>query len=339
MQQDYFNDKIYQLYYDEVGKHPILSPAEERKLLLRYHTCPGCDKRLPPRIEVKNCPSCGAIAPLRPTGKVFVCMDCDTKFDTHMAPRMCPLCGTHRDFEARQRLVESNLRFVIRRAKSITTKPEHLRKLVSAGNVGLMLAIDKFSLDRETRFLTYAEWWIRKEMFDEIHSSSFIHVPTHRQKSLRKEQKEGKYVCQHCGLRTDDPESKEHWTGCTDIDHEFILPLNNDSAVLNDTVSLEDVTLASNMDVENMVIDSDVEEHLRAAIQQMELSERDRFIIMGYFNVPLPDRKSEPKSLHQLAALTGITPERVRQIKEETLKALKKELKRRSIGNASAVCA
>ncbi len=37
--QDYFNDKIYQLYYDEVGKHPILSPTEERQLLLRYHTC------------------------------------------------------------------------------------------------------------------------------------------------------------------------------------------------------------------------------------------------------------------------------------------------------------
>jgi RNA polymerase primary sigma factor len=201
-----------------------------------------------------------------------------------------------------------------------------------------MLAIDKFSLERETRFLTYAEWWIRKEMFDEIHSSSFIHVPTHRQKSLRKEQKEGKYLCVHCGLRTEDPESKEHWTGCTEVDHEFILPLNNDSAVLNDAVSLDDVTLSCDTNVESLVINTDVEEHLRAAIHQMSMSERDRFIIMGYFNVPLPDRKSEPKSLHQLAALTGITPERVRQIKEETLKALRKELKRRAIGSTAEVC-
>jgi len=336
--QDYFNDKIYQLYYDEVGKHPILSPTEERALLLRYHTCPGCSKGLPIRIETKNCPSCGAIAPTQPSGKVYICTECNEKFDMYVSPRMCPLCGTPRDMEARQKLVESNLRFVIRRAKSITTKPEHLRKLVSAGNVGLMLAIDKFSLERETRFLTYAEWWIRKEMFDEIHSSSFIHVPTHRQKSLRKEQKEGKFICKHCGLRTDDPESKEHWTGCIEVDHDFVLPLNNDSAVLNDAVPLDDVTLTSAADVEDTVISSDAQEHLRAALRQMNMSERDRFIVIGYFNVPLPDRKSEPKSLHQLAALTGITPERVRQIKEETLTVLRKELKRRAIKSTSEVC-
>jgi len=336
--QDYFTDKIYQLYYDEVGKHPILSPTEERDLLLRYHNCSGCKRRLPSRIAVKNCPACGTVVPSHISGKDYTCENCDHKFDTHMAPRICPYCGSPRDLEARQKLVESNLRFVIRRAKSITTKPEHLRKLVSAGNVGLMLAIDKFSLERQTRFLTYAEWWIRKEMFDEIHSSSFIHVPTHRQKSLRREQKEGKYICKHCGLRTDDPDSREHWTGCTDIDHEFILPLNNDSAVLNDAVSLDDVTLVDTSNVENLAIDSDAQEHLHAAIQDMTLSERDRFIIMGYFNVPLPDRKSEPKSLHQLAALTGITPERVRQIKEETLKVLRKELKRRAIEGVDEVC-
>ena len=240
--------------------------------------------------------------------------------------------------EARKKLIESNLRFVIRRAKSITTKPEHIRKLVSAGNVGLMLAIDKFSLERETRFLTYAEWWIRKEMFDEIHSSSFIHVPTHRQKSLRKEQKDGKYLCVHCGLRTDDPESKEHWTGCTEVDHEFILPLNNDSTVLNDAVPLDDVVLSSPCAVEDSAIDNNAQEHLWDALHQMPLSERDRFIVMSYFNVPLPDRKSEPKSLHQISALTGITPERVRQIKEETLASLRKELKRRCIESTAEVC-
>lgn len=336
--QDYFNDKIYQLYYDEVGRHPILSPSEERGLLLRYHTCSNCNKRIPAKIENKNCPSCGTIAPTKPTGKVFICTQCERKFDMYQPPKMCPSCGTPRDMAARQKLIESNLRFVIRRAKSVTTNPEHIRKLVSAGNVGLMLAIDKFSLDRETRFLTYAEWWIRKEMFDEIHSSSFIHVPTHRQKSLRREHKEGKYICVHCGLRTDDPESKEHWTGCVEVDHEFILPLNNDAAVLNDTVSLDDVVLTSPSGVEDAAIDSDAQEHLREALHQMSLSERDRFIVMSYFNVPLPDRKSEPKSLHQISALTGITPERVRQIKEETLISLRKELKRRDIESTAAVC-
>lgn len=333
---DPFNDRVYQLYYAEVGKHPILSAKEERQLLIRYHTCPHCNRQLPPRVKVTNCSSCGVIAPTKSIGRIFVCENCGIKFDVHISPKLCPHCGSARDIAARQKLVESNLRFVIRRAKRITTNPEHLRKLVSAGNVGLMLAVDKFCLSRNTRFLTYAEWWIRKEMLDEIHASSFIRVPPHRQKSIRRDQKEGRYVCRFCGARTDTPDHTFH-SDCTEEDHDFALPLHNDASVLNDTIPIDDMVLAAADNIEENAIDSDVRIHLREALWRMDLSERDRFIIIGYFNIPQSDRKSESKSLHQLAVLTGITPERVRQIKEQTLEVLKKELKKTAVSSVDAL--
>lgn len=328
---DPFEDKIYQLYYDEVGKHPLLTAQEERALLVRYHTCPHCQKKFPSKVKATNCPSCGVIAPTKIRGRVFICTACHAKFDIYVTPKLCFRCGSGRDMKARQKLIESNLRFVIRRAKSITANPEHLRKLISAGNIGLMLAIDKFNLARNTRFLTYAEWWIRKEMLDEIHASSFIHIPTHRQKSMRREQKEGRYVCRACGLRTDHPDRKIR-KKCIQVQHDFILPLHSDATALNDTLPIDDVVVTDTADdLETRTIDSNVKQRLRQALFHMNLSERDRFIIIGYFNISQEDRQADVKSLHQLATMTGITPERVRQIKVKTLTSLSKELKRRSI--------
>jgi len=338
MLSDFFTDKVYDLYYQEVGKHPILSPKEERELLTRYHTCPLCNLNLPSTIRATNCPHCGAIAPDDTAKRVLSCTSCSRKFDTSIVPKRCPDCGSPRDMDARQRVVVANLRFVVRRAKSITTNPEHVKKLISAGNVGLMIAVDKFKLKQNTRFLTYAEWWIRKEMLDEIRASKLVHVPTHRQKSLRKNIKEGKYLCKHCGMRTDYPDEEESLPPCSESVHEFELPLNNYAAVMHDALPLDNLSIDSNQDVEEDVIELDTENLLRKTLRRMHLSERDLFIFMAYFGVPQNDRKTEPKSLHQLAALTGITPERVRQIKEMKLKSIRSELKKNNITELSEVC-
>lgn len=342
MNGEYFEDRVYKRYYDEVGRHPIISSKEERKLLRRYHTCPHCKCQLPSKIQVNNCPSCGAVAPIvkksKVSSRVNTCTSCMKKFDMFVPPAFCPRCGSDRDLEARELLIVSNLRFVVRRAKRFTTKLEHLRKLISAGNVGLMLAIDRFNVARNTRFLTYAEWWIRKEMLDEIHASSLIHVPTHRQKTLLKELQSGKYVCIHCGVRTTNKSDVENLPRCSEPEHEFYIPLNNEAAVLQGALSVDDLSLGTTDNVETTAIDDETELLLRNMLCTMGLGQRDLFIMMGYFNVPKADRKSEPKTLPQLSRLTGITPERVRQIKEDNLALLKKELKKGDITELSAIC-
>jgi RNA polymerase primary sigma factor len=197
-----------------------------------------------------------------------------------------------------------------------------------------MLAIDKFELSRNTRFLTYAEWWIRKEMLDEIHNSRLIHIPTHKQKAILKDRKEGMYVCANCGLRSDQSENRFHVRRCLrGKEHDFMLPPKNEADLMSDTKPIDDVSihLSLDVDIEKTVIDADMEETIRQVIRSLRLSERDRFILVGFFDAPQDDRKtSAPKSLHQLAALTGVTPERVRQIKEQALRQFRKELTRRA---------
>lgn len=332
------NDKVYDLYYNEVGRHSILTQAEEKELLRRYHCCPLCSRRIPARVRATNCPTCGAIAPDDPQGREFVCTCCTKNFAAVVTTEICLSCGSPRDNEARQALIEANLRFVIRRAKKFTQDPEVLHTLISAGNIGLMQAVDRFNIDTSHRFLTYAEWWIRKEIMDELNRSNMIHVPTHKQKKLRRMNKEGPYACVHCGLRTDNERNIRHLSPCSDADgHVFEVPLQRDSQILSDTLNIDDTVCVATDNVENQYSVSEMKNVLRTTVASMGLSERDKFIVVGYFDAVSADRKSDPKKLPQLAAVTGITPERVRQVKEKLLEQLKKELKRAEISNLATL--
>ena len=72
------------------------------------------------------------------------------------------------DEEAKQRLIKSNLRFVVTIAKQYQDQGVSLCDLIQAGNVGLIRAIDSFDTDRPIKFITYAVWWIRKIIIQEL---------------------------------------------------------------------------------------------------------------------------------------------------------------------------
>ncbi len=335
----YEDDRIYRTYYQEVGQYALLSADAERDLLKRYHTCATCRKKFPQKIVVKQCPSCGSTQKPVRNGRTYTCPSCTTKYDNVMVPTSCPSCGTLRDMSAREKIAVTNLRFVVKRAVQMSKhRPHMLHTLISAGNVGLLLAIDRFNMAKNTRFLTYADWWIRKEMYDTINASSLVHIPTHKQKSLLKEQSEGRYVCQKCGCRIEHTNSTKALPPCTDGEHDFHIPLNDASGLLSDPVTIDDCTLSDGAHMDNPLIDNQMETTLRQLLASLDVSERDKFILMGYFNVALPDRKTEAKNLHQLACLTGITPERVRQIKENVLKQLRKGLRKYSITSMNLLC-
>ena len=90
--------------------------------------------------------------------------------------------------------------------------------------------------------------------------------------------------------------------------------------------------------IEATLVEEDTSLSVRNILRGMPVRERDRFIVFQYYNMPQEERRSMPKSLHQLAALTGITPERVRQIKERTIKDLRAELKKHALKNYTDVC-
>src|SRR3954452_3333839 len=91
------------------------------------------------------------------------------------------------DKEARQRLIEKNLRLVVSVAKKYRGMGLPFEDLIQEGNIGLMKAIEKYDPDRGYRFSTYATWWIRQAVQRAVADKGrTIRVPVHRGDKLRK---------------------------------------------------------------------------------------------------------------------------------------------------------
>lgn len=92
--------------------------------------------------------------------------------------KACALRWREGDPEGLRALVEGNLRFVVREANKFKGLGLELPDLVAEGNVGLLEAAKRFDPDRETRFLTYAAWWVRQAIFQALakHASP-VHLP------------------------------------------------------------------------------------------------------------------------------------------------------------------
>ncbi len=91
------------------------------------------------------------------------------------------------DLEARQRLIEANLRLVVSLAKRYNSHSMHLLDLVQEGNLGLIRAAQKFDPARGFRFSTYATWWIRQAISRAVaEHTRAIHLPAHIVELIRK---------------------------------------------------------------------------------------------------------------------------------------------------------
>src|ERR1019366_2734859 len=81
-----------------------------------------------------------------------------------------------------------------RRARGPAYDSTMLKKLISAGNVGLLIAIERYDLKKETRLLTYAAWWIREKIREELDRDGIVRVPSYKQKDLRARRKRGDVI-------------------------------------------------------------------------------------------------------------------------------------------------
>ena len=84
--------------------------------------------------------------------------------------------------KAREQLLKSNLRFVFKQAKNYSRNdPSVFGDLISAGNEGLIVGLDKFNPDRETRFLSYAGWWVIQRILKEMSRMRIVSLPIWKQ--------------------------------------------------------------------------------------------------------------------------------------------------------------
>ena len=225
---------------------------------------------------------------------------------------------------AKNKLVEANLRFVVSVAKQYQHQGLTLTDLIDEGNIGLIKAAERFDETRGFKFISYAVWWIRQSILQAIaEQSRIVRLPLNQVGSLNKVNHEINKFEQE-NLRRPSVEEIADRTG---VDEEKIsqsmaasghhvsidAPFgdDDDNAMVDVMSSGDDSRTDKQVDHESMAME------LKQVLGQV-LKERERQIVCACFGIGEPE-----KGLEEIGDKMGLTRERVRQIRAESLDMLK----------------
>lgn len=238
------------------------------------------------------------------------------------------------DAVARAKIIESNLRlipFIIKRYFHSWMAVFPVSDMISAGNVGLLKAVDRFKLSKKSRFSTYATYWIRQSIQREVaNTKSTVRVPIHRVTDL------AKYRKARATLRAKGKEvtrtSVAHEMGLDEKKVErieranisFVLPNFPHSLSEDDEDALERFIAAPIEDAphQQVIRNKSRKQLFEVLITSDVLTDEERTIICMRFGINQEGSRSH--TLEQLGRELGVTRERVRQIQEIALEKLRK---------------
>ena len=229
------------------------------------------------------------------------------------------------DERAREELAEANLLFVVTVAKNYRNRGMSFSELISAGNLGLMTAVDRFDASRGFKFISYAVWWIRQAIQQALADDSrTVRLPTNRISLLSKIAR----TTQQLGNANESEPHDEEIAKALDLSigevRDTLLSgrraVSLDRAVLDDD---EDSTLlkrladADQEAPDEIITRSSSQRRLEMVLEGLD--EREHSIVQSYFGLD----GSEPMTLEQIGSRMGLTRERIRQLKERALSKLR----------------
>ncbi|MDI9571549.1 MAG: RNA polymerase sigma factor RpoD/SigA [Candidatus Cloacimonadota bacterium] len=235
------------------------------------------------------------------------------------------------DVDAMNKLIQANLKFVVKIASRYQNRGLSLSELISEGNIGLIKAIEKFDPDKDIKLISYAIWWIKQRIMLAVsEKSSLIRVPMGKSSAAhRVKLTQDRYFTETGKIATPDELSEK-----MNIAEKTIEQLQNK---LPETSSFDDIITTSDsqdftakdlledkdtLDPQSLYYQERMQEKIQNAISKLDAREAD--IIRNYFGL---NESHESRNFAQIAEKLGLSRERVRQIQKEALKKIMREIK------------
>ena len=238
------------------------------------------------------------------------------------------------DKAAREKIAAANLRFVVNIAKKYRHSGMDITDLISEGNVGLMMAIDKFDAQKGCHFISYAVWWIRQSILKAIYEKKdAIRLPLNRVNELVKIKKAKKAI----SSRKSEEEEIREIAASLNMESDTVRDLLN---ISREMISLDSRVQGGSSEesafgdfIEETRYESPEERSLKKAMKREvagvldTLNEKEANVLRMRYGL----NGAKPMSLKEVGDACSLTKERIRQIEKNAIERVRVPASLRSL--------